>query len=300
MPTAALAEVQDSTGTASLADVQSVAPAPSSPGVASLSDIQSVTPQPNTASLSDIASVTPRPAPAQPAPQPSVWDRVNRIFSDDYLGKGIGVASQAERAIDQPIERATKTASTGIDAAADWLVAPRKNAEEQLAASGHPALARTIAYGEAIDPVNLTREGLKIATSTLIDPRNWPLLLEGGGAVRPALKTASTALFGVMQQMGAIDALRNRDYAHAALQQGFALLGLKGLPDNIKATIADRAAVHVDGPASVLEGKAPDIRVVDSSATAAHLTAQDTVWPADLGHEVTPEANRSQRCDRSR
>jgi hypothetical protein len=276
MPTAALDQVQDnSTGTASLTDIQSAAPVPT--GVASVSDIIPS----NTASMDDIAAVTPRtPAPAQPAaPQPSVWDRVNRIFGDEYFGKAIGVASRAERAIDQPIERATKAASAGIDKAADWLMEPQRNAEEKLAVAGYPGLARTIAYGEAVEPVNLAREGMKIAAGTLIDPKNWPLILEGGGAVRPALKVASAGLFAVMQQLGAIDSLRNKDYARAALQEGFALLGLKGLPDNIKATIADRAGVHVDSPATVLEEKAPEVRVANTAATADHLTAQDTVEP---------------------
>jgi hypothetical protein len=220
----------------------------------------------------------------QPAPQPSVWDRVNRIFGDDYLGKGIGVANSAERAIDQPIERATKAASAGIDTAADWLMKGQRNSEQKLAASGYPALAKTMAYGEAVDPTNLTREGMKIAAGTLIDPKNWPLLLEGGATVRPALKVASSGLFAVVQQLGAIDALRNRDYAHAALQEGFALLGLKGLPENIKATITDRAAAHVDGPATVMEQSAPEVRVVDSSATKSHLEAQD--MPANASASV--------------
>jgi hypothetical protein len=169
-----------------------------------------------------------------------------RTFGEEGLGSAIGVASKAERAVDEPIEHAEKFVHEKIDQAADWLMKPQREQTLWLAAHGYPTLSKLGAYSEAVNPVNLQRETLKLASGLVVDPKNWPFLLTGAAEVRPALKTVSSALFTVMQQTGAIEALRNRDWANAAIQEAFALLGLKDLPAEVKAAIGREAVVNVD------------------------------------------------------
>lgn len=164
------------------------------------------------------------------------------LFGDEGIGKAVGVASAIDKPIEEHIEKGTKYVANKIDQAADFLMSGERHSRDQLAANGYPTLAKLSAYSEAVNPINISRETYKVAAGMLTDPKNWPFILEGGGTVRPAIKTAGTALFTVMQQYGAIDALKNHDYSSAAMQEAFALLGMKDLPAGVREVIGKEAA----------------------------------------------------------
>ncbi len=227
-----------------------------------------------------VGASAPSPRPVG-APEKSTWDKIKNVFSDEYLGGAIGVLSKGERAIDQPIEKATQYAHQKIDEGTDWLLKPRQEMRDRLAASGHENAAKILSYGEAADPANWTREGLKIASGVVIDPKNWPLLLTGAPEVRPALKVAGSALFTAIQQTGAVTALRNHDYASASLNEAFALLGLRDLPAGVKETLGREAATHAEGPAAVVKEPAPNVVLADTAAEKAHIESQHTVGTAE-------------------
>lgn len=168
-------------------------------------------------------------------------------FGDEGIGKAIGAASTVDKPIEETIAKVGKFTNDKIDQAADFLTSGERRDRDWLAANGYPTLAKTAAYAEAINPINIQREMYKVAAGMVTDPKNWPFILEGGGAVRPAVKTTGTALFTVMQQYGAIDALKNHDWASAAMQEAFALLGMKDLPAGVKESIGKEASHQASG-----------------------------------------------------
>lgn len=93
------------------------------------------------------------------------------------------------------------------------------------------AAARTMVEGVAHDTGQL-------AGSFIADPRNWPLLATG--AASPALKAAIAGGFTAMQTSNAIDDIRKGNYQSAAINAGFALLGLAGIPETIKSAFLDK------------------------------------------------------------
>jgi len=171
------------------------------------------------------------------APRPWYADPV---LSDKGIGKAIGVAS----AIDEPIERGIKWWGEKVDRAVDWVAdlatKPQQDQRDWLAANGYPTLAKLSAYGESVSLVNWEREATKKIIAPLVsDPKMAPFLLESEGA--GALKTVGTTLFTVLQQYGAVQALQNRDWSNAAIQEAFALLGMKDLSAEVKAKVGEAA-----------------------------------------------------------
>jgi hypothetical protein len=298
MPTASLAEVQNNPtdtagGTASLDDVQSVTPTPGvarvsdvvQPNTASISDIA----QPNTASISDIASVTPPTVPAasaqatgeiRSAPQPSVWERISKVFTE-------GIPRYSTRTGND--SRYGETQLVTPDAA----LTP---SEQQR----HPIVTGAGEFaGGLTSPASV---GLIAGTGGLGE-------LPGAAAMIPRLMSAGFGVQAITSAAKQYPEIRaafargdtseaERLMTHAVLDLGAAALaarhattGKAAVSGKTEPTIAEDVPVHPASPiGELLHESAPDVRIVDSSATKAHLESQDTIWPADLGHEATPEA----------
>lgn len=191
---------------------------------------------------------------ATPSPSPS-------MFGEERLGPVIGALSWAERKMNKPIEVAQEFYGHKLDAAAR-AGAERLQPSPEFAAK-FPKLSQSLAAQGAL-ATGVPAEAAKIALDVVIDPKNWPLLLMGGPAVRPVIARSASALFTVMQETGAIEALLAGDLRNAALLQGFALLGLKGVAEPVKARIVEEAGRQAREVAPPTREVAPPARVAEA------------------------------------
>lgn len=121
-----------------------------------------------------------------------------------------------------------------IDPAANALDTWRQQqATPTIGQSPVVAAAKTFVTGVGADTT-------KQAIGIIADPMNWPFMLSGVGEVAPVLKAGTNALFVAMQQKGALDAVKAGNYADAAINEGFSLLGLAHLPGEVRSTLLNQ------------------------------------------------------------
>lgn len=166
-------------------------------------------------------------------PQPLGWDKIQGTLYPEALAASNAVLNAPNKYIIDP-------ASAKLD---QWR---QQQQAGTLDSSPVVAGAKTFATGVAADTA-------KLGVGLVADPKNWPFLLSGTAEVAPALKATSSALFTGMQQKGAYDALRNGQYSDAAAQEGFAMLGLAHLPNELKETILSQAKAQANAQVAAPE-----------------------------------------------
>jgi hypothetical protein len=275
MPTASLDDIQSvpaGPGTASLSDIQSVQPPAPQGGTASLYDIASVAPPVKTASLSDIAEVHGPLIPSNAtisAAQPSVWDRISNIFTS-------GIPQFSSRTSSNP-----KYGQMQLVSPEEALTPGEQQRHPVVTATGEVAGGFTSPESAALIAGTGGLGEIGGAAGKIV-----PRLVSGGFALQQLLSAAN-------QVPEIKDALRAGDYNRAeylltkvGLQTGIAALGAKHAATGKgavsgKAGDADLAEVHpipADEPAAqILQEHAPGVRLTDTTATAEHLKAQDTL-----------------------
>jgi hypothetical protein len=183
-------------------------------------------------------------APPSATPAPSgATPKATSILSSmwhDPIGTALPMSLKgADTVLSAPEKYIVNPLNAKID---DWRTNQASSILKQSAGTGSTydqanVAARTFASGALSDTA-------KMAVSFLGDPKNWPFLLSGGPEVRPVLKTGTNLLFTAMQQKGAIDAVRAGNYKDAAINEGFAMLGMAHLPSTLKGKLLDQVKVQ--------------------------------------------------------
>jgi hypothetical protein len=205
------------------------------------------------------------------APSPSVWQRISSIFTE-------GIPRYSSRTVNDPRygQMQLATPEAGLTPS-----------EQQ----SHPILTGAAEFAG----------GLTSPESVALIAGSGGLgELPGAAAMIPRLMSAGFGIQAITQAAKQYPAIKaafasgdtaeaERLMTHAVLDLGMAGLAAthaatgKGVSGREPASIAEDVPIHPASPmAGVLEDvSAPSVRLVDSSATKAHLEAQDTVWPSN-------------------
>ncbi len=158
----------------------------------------------------------------------------------ETVNRGLGVLDVPTERVQQAFENIPKELPINPETMAKYpTVGPLAQAASQAV------------YGTA-------REGAHVLASMAADPKNLPFMLAGlagPGAVRPALRAATDALFTTLQEKGAIDDALSGNWTSAGVQQGFALLGLAGLSGELKGqileSVREKAKTQTEAPRTI-------------------------------------------------